>query len=88
MTPLHRVTEDSKTKEIGISAELPLSGYVSVIKEVAGYYGLPVLDLFYESGLQPKVAVIRENYMPDGLHPSDKGARRVAERLYGFLSAL
>ncbi len=88
MTPLHRVTEDSKIKEIGIPAELPLSGYVSVIKEVAGYYGLPVLDLFYESGLQPKVAVIRENYMPDGLHPSDKGARRVAERLYGFLSAL
>ena len=22
--------------------------------------------------------------MPDGLHPSDKGARRIAERLYGF----
>ena len=88
MTPLHRVTENNEMKENGIPNEVPLSGYVAIIKEVAGYYGLPVLDLFNMSGIQPSVEIIKQKYMPDGLHPSDKGARRIAERLYGFLSAL
>lgn len=88
MTPLHRVTENNEMKENGIPNEVPLSGYVAIIKDVAGYYGLPVLDLFNMSGIQPSVEIIKQKYMPDGLHPSDKGARRIAERLYGFLSAL
>lgn len=88
MTPLHRETENEKTKDNGLPNETPLSGYVSIIKEVAGYYGLPVLDLFNTSGMQPRMEIIKKEYMPDGLHPSDKGARRIAERLYGFLSAL
>lgn len=58
------------------------------ITEGAGYYGLPVLDLFNTSGMQPVMEIIKKEYMPDGLHPSDKGARKIAERLYGFLSAL
>lgn len=88
MTPLHREFEEVELKEGEISDKIPLSGYVSIIKEVAGYYGLPVLDLYNISGIQPKVEIIKREYMPDGLHPSDKGARRIAERLYNFLSAL
>lgn len=88
MTPLHREFEEAELKEGEISDKIPLSGYVSIIKEVAGYYGLPVLDLYNISGIQPKVEIIKREYMPDGLHPSDKGARRIAERLYNFLSAL
>lgn len=88
MTPLHRMTENERVKETGLPNEIPLSGYVDIIKKVAGYYGLPVLDLFNTSGIQPKVDIIREKYMPDGLHPSDDGAKRIAERLYGFLSSL
>ena len=88
MTPLHRLSEDGEVNEIGIRNEAPLSGYVDVIKEVAGFYGLPVLDLFNMSGIQPKVDVIRERYMPDGLHPSDAGAKKIAERLCAFLKAL
>lgn len=88
MTPLHRLSEDEEVNEIGIRNEAPLSGYVDVIKEVAGFYGLPVLDLFNMSGIQPKVDVIRERYMPDGLHPSDAGAKKIAERLCAFLKAL
>jgi len=88
ITPLHRESENVEFKENGIPNEIPLSGYVSIIKEVAGYYGLPVLDLFNTSGMQPKVEVIKREYMPDGLHPSDKGAKRIAEKLYGFLTAM
>lgn len=41
MTPLHREFEEVELKEGEISDKIPLSGYVSIIKEVAGYYGLP-----------------------------------------------
>lgn len=88
ITPLHRLGEEIPLKENGIPNEVSLSGYVSIIKEVAGYYGLPVLDLFSISGIQPSVEIIKKEYMPDGLHPSDKGARRIAERLYDFLRTL
>lgn len=88
MTPLHRLSEDEPVNEIGIKREASLSGYADIIKEVAGFYGLPVLDLFNTSGLQPKTDIIKEKYMPDGLHPSDKGAQRIDERLYGFLKSL
>lgn len=81
-TPLHRCDED------GFPGKMPLKKYVDIIKEVAGFYGLPVLDLFKTSGIQPKVDIIKEKYMPDGLHPSDVGAERIAERIYGFLKSL
>ena len=50
-------------KENGIPNEVPLSSYVAIIKEVAGYYGLPVLDLFNMSGIQPSVEIIKQKYM-------------------------
>lgn len=88
LTPLHRLNEDAVVNETGIRNELPLEGYVEIIKEVAAYYGLPVLDLYSTSGLQPAVDVIREKYMPDGLHPSDAGAEKLAKRIYSFLKNL
>lgn len=88
LTPLHRLQEERNANEIGIRNELPLEGYVEIIKEVAAYYGLPVLDLYSVSGLQPSVDVIREKYMPDGLHPSDAGAEKIAKRIYSFLKTL
>ncbi len=88
VTPLHRESENTKINSRGIPTKMPLSGYVQIIKEVASYYGFPVLDLFATSGIQPGVGVIKQLYMPDGLHPSDLGAARIAERLYGFLSTL
>ncbi|MDD6214112.1 MAG: SGNH/GDSL hydrolase family protein [Firmicutes bacterium] len=88
LTPLHRLGEDAEINEIGIPNERPLSGYVDAIKEVAGYYGLPVLDLFHMSGIQPNVEIIREKFMPDGLHPSDAGAEKLAKRIRAFLLSL
>ena len=88
MTPLHRCSENEALKENGLPEETNLAGYVSIIREVAEFYGLPVLDLFSTSGLQPKVDIIKETYMPDGLHPSDAGALRIALRLMGFLQTL
>lgn len=89
LTPLHRCNEDSlrgdgfKAQDVG-----DMKTYVAIMREVAEYYALPVLDLFAGSGLQPKVPVIRERYMPDGLHLNDAGHRVLARKLIRFLEAL
>ncbi len=87
MTPLHRSTEDCAVSEGGRTRAL-LKDYVHAIREVCEYYSLPVLDLYAVSGMQPAIPIIRERYMPDSLHPSNAGAKIIAERLYGFLSSL
>lgn len=88
MTPLHRTYElnmcgEKKVKEFGT-----LKMYVSIIKEVAEYYSLPVLDLFATSGLQPEIEEIKSKYMPDGLHPNDEGHILIANKLKMFLLGL
>lgn len=87
MTPLHRLTENNPINEIGLPRKL-LIDYVDAIKKVCAYYSLPVLDLYSISGIQPSVEIIRQTYMPDGLHPSNAGAKRIAERLKQFILGL
>lgn len=89
MTPLHRLNEaDTTYNEWGVRREHTLEDYVDAISSISAHYGLPVLDLFRTSGLQPEIPVIQELYMPDGLHPSDAGNEKIARRLIGFLSTL
>ena len=87
MTPLHRVSELQTVNEIG-QTTVRMKYYVDAIRDVCEYYSVPVLDLYASSGLQPAIPVIKERFMPDGLHPNNAGAKIIAERLYGFLSAL
>lgn len=84
MTPLHRV------EEVRVRGEetLYLKKYVEIIKEVAEYYSLPVIDLWAMSGIQPKVDIIKQKYCPDGLHPNDAGHVLMAERIGSFLENL
>ena len=84
MTPLHRSSEDEPSMGNG----LPLKRYVEIIREVAEYYALPVLNLYAVSGIQPRVEALREKYCPDGLHPNGEGHKRIASRLTGFLKSL
>ena len=89
MTPLHRLSEDDGIlNELGVRACGDLQKYVDAILEAAAYYGIPVLDLFRTSGMQPKLPLIQERFMPDGLHPNDAGHVRLAARLEGFLRSL
>lgn len=83
MTPLHRASEGNLNVN-GVNLEY----YVNIIKEVAAYYSLPVLDLWSVSGIQPCVPIIKEKYCPDGLHPNDKGHEKIAEVVGSFLSNL
>ncbi len=88
-TPLHRGNEDNPHGD-GFKGDGygPLSLYVSIIREVAAWYSLPVLDLWSVSGMQPRVPVIQEKYIPDALHPNDAGHRVLADRMEGFLRSL
>ncbi len=87
MTPLHRRNEsftdgDSHQKACHSG---DLRRYVGIIREVAEYYSLPVLDLYACSGIQPNIPVNCERYTVDGLHPNDRGNARIADLLGNFL---
>ena len=88
MTPLHRLGENEAYNTWGLRSVGCLEDYVDIICEVAGYYGIPVLDLHRVSGLQPEVPQLKERYMPDGLHPNDAGHALICSRLKGFLETL
>ena len=88
LTPLHRLNEDSPKGDNKPEPVGTLKEYVNIIREVAEYYSFPVLDLFKESGLQPKVPVLQQKYIPDGLHPNDDGNAILAHKIARFLEML
>lgn len=88
MTPLHRINE-LKIPDVKMPGDYgDLKTYTNIIREVAEFYSLPVLDLFATSGLQPEIKEIQEIYIPDGLHPNDKGNEVIAHKLKLFLESL
>lgn len=88
MTPLHR-TNEQEVPDIKMPGDYgDLKTYVNIIREVAEFYSLPVLDLFKTSGLQPAIKEIQDTYIPDGLHPNDKGHEVIAHKLRLFLESI
>ncbi|MBO5374486.1 MAG: SGNH/GDSL hydrolase family protein [Clostridia bacterium] len=90
LTPLHRHNDYSMYgcwKPEGVE-QRPLCDYVRAIKEVCEYYSVPVLDLFSQGGLHGNVWSWCNKYMPDGVHPNDKGFEILAGRIKGFLETL
>lgn len=89
VTPLHRCNEGSPRGDGNKPQDVaPLITYVNIIREVAEYYSLPLLDLYAVSGMQPEVPIIRERYIPDGLHPNDEGHAVITRKLATFLKTL
>ena len=58
------------------------------LRDGAEFYCLSILDLYASSGLQPEIEEIKENFIPDGLHPNDAGNAVIAKRLKAFLENL
>ena len=83
MTPLHRTTEAIPNMHGKV-----LKDYVEIIRCPAEYYSLPVLDLYAVSGMQPAVPVMKDKYMPDGLHPNDAGHVLLTNRIVKFIESL
>lgn len=89
MTPLHRLTEDDGTynEQYGRRGGT-LVEYVDAIIEVAGFYGVPVVDMFRTCPIQPRLEQQRLQLMPDGVHPNDAGHKVIARRLIAALKAM
>lgn len=86
ITPLHRFDENNPRGEGRKQSDGPLlREYVKVIREVADYYSLPVLDLFANSGIYPVITSNKEKYTADGLHPNDFGHAVIARRIIDFI---
>ena len=83
ITPLHRETEAIPNMHGKVLAD-----YVTQIRRVAEHYSLPVLDLWATYGVQPAVPVMKEMYMPDGLHPNDAGHVVLTNKIVKFIEAL
>jgi len=88
MTALHRRNEDDPHGDNKPEAVGTLEDYMEILKKVAAWYAIPVLDLYATSRIQPRVPILREKYCPDGLHPNDDGHVLIADRLYSFLKNL
>ena len=89
LTPLHRTNEQNSVTDKGHGNKPQiLKDYVDAIREVTEYYSIPVLDLYKTSGIQPAIPIIKEKYVPDGLHPNDEGHKLLANRIIRFLETL
>lgn len=86
VTPLHRLNE---TNKLGEGKKATPSGtlqdYVRIIREVAEYYSIPVIDLYANSGYQPNVPANYKKYCVDGVHPNDNGHNLIADRIANFI---
>lgn len=88
MTPIHYAMEHQTVNGLGVRNVGCLGDYVRIIREVAAYYALPVLDLYTLSGIQPAEEGLMYRYTVDGLHPNDDGHARIYRLLRNFLIAL
>ena len=62
------------------SSGLKLESYIEAIKEVCGYYSIPVIDLNNACGMNFNIPHHRTTYSRDGLHPNEKGHLRSARK--------
>ena len=89
LTPLHRLDENNPLGDgRKPRSAAPLKTYKDIIVNVAEHYGLPVLDLYATSGIQPLNETNRKLLLPDGLHPSDMGHALIARRIANALMLL
>jgi len=73
-----------------------LDQFATAIKEVCGFYGIPVLDMFNECLLNPIFPTMRLNYFmegqggpgTDGTHPNFEGNKIMAKQIAGKIASL
>ena len=65
-----------------------LGDYANIIKEVCGYYSIPVLDLYNESMLNPSLTSQQDLFDNVLTHPNSDGRKMMARRVCGWLTQL
>lgn len=84
MTPLQRNNSGYDVNYTN-SAGHKLIDYVNAIKAIGEMYGLPVCDMYSNSGF---TQLTLSTYTMDGLHPNDVGYHRMGGYLTGYLNAI
>lgn len=86
LTPMHRCGENNLLGEGQKKVpSQPLIAYVEQIRKTAVQFGLPILDLYNESSLDPNDDSVRRRCMPDGLHPNDSGHEIITNKILEYL---
>ena len=93
MTPAHCNFNGVSDKEVSPRPmkkpdAKPLAEYVKVIKARGVEFGIPVLDLFENLGIDPNNKEEMARYTVDGLHFNDDGQELLARALGNFLTSL
>lgn len=91
ITPTHRRAPSGKTGDdyvVNEDTNKNLRDYVRAIREVAEFYGLPVLDLFKDFYFNPNIQIIKDTYFPDGLHPNGIGHQKLADTIINYMRRL
>lgn len=65
-----------------------LGDYADIIKEVCGYYSIPVLDMYRESLLNPHLASQQNMFDNVFTHPNTVGQKIMARRIAGWITQL
>lgn len=65
-----------------------LGDYADIIKEVCGYYSIPVLDMYRESLLNPHIAAQAGYFDEELTHPQAYARKIMARRVCGWLTQL
>ncbi len=61
-----------------------LKAYVDVIEEKGKQYGIPILNLYENLGINPNIEADREKYTTDGLHLSVEGHAKLANLIIEY----
>lgn len=69
-----------------------MAKYCEALKEIAGYYSIPVLDLYHGSNLRPWDETFRSLYYKkddgNGVHPDEDGHALIANKFKMFIQSL
>ena len=88
------VTASGYKIPVGLRYDLPnykgstLGDFVKAIRDVCGYYGIKVIDLFNECPINPIIPSHQQNLIPDKTHPSLKGHELIARYVAGALNEI
>lgn len=89
ITPTRRENDESPRGEGGKKYDAAtLKEYSDIIKEVAGKFGLNILDLNSYSEYNPNDGELKKKYTLDGLHPNDAGHALIADKLIEYFRNL
>ncbi len=83
VTPMPIYMESGQsTNAVGHS----IKDYAEAIKRACEKYDVDVIDLYSLFPLDPMHKQVRDNYMPDGIHPNEEGHRLIARIIESGLS--